>query len=464
MIVGIEISADVLRAVTFDRYKEGRSPLRTTEVPAKHELADAVARLIEELDPGRFAPAVAIPSAWCSYRVVSFPYRSASRVEGTLRYSLEGRLVGPIEEYVIEPVSSISPVGAGGARVLVAACPVERLKAVLGAFASTGVEPCIVQPAVISLARYVGSMDSQNVTRNTLLIRFEGGVCEVVLLSGGGPVACDIVRLGHLNPANPQDADVIARKVRFAVGAWEIGAGWPEYERVMLIAPGMRDDSIAESLEQHLSAPVEKFSSTAQDGLWAAACGAAADAARRKHAAPNLRRAEFAYRPYAGRLERRFVASLALAVGIMCVLAVRAVLGIGGTGQQLRDIQHRQSKVFEALGESGYPSIRKAKAALAALKEKVGLAGESRLVSGLARWKELMDLTPDKDKIRFRKIDISPRRLSVEAEVSDDDIATEFKERLGQSKMFEPEPFTLDPNPHGGGSTYIMKMDVRYGR
>ena len=143
---------------------------------------------------------------------------------------------------------------------------------------------------------------------------------------------------------------------------------------------------------------------------------------------------------------------------------LRAVLGIGGAARQLHDVHERQSKAFQAVAGSGPPSLRKMEAALAAVREKVGQAGEFRLVSALARWKELMDLAPDRDGIQFRKIDISARRLSVEAEVSGDDIATEFRERLGRSKMFEPEPFTLDPDPHGGGSTYIMKMDVRYGR
>ena len=170
MVVGIEIGSYVLRAVRFGRFAVGRKPDCVAEVPIQmplqpdHNLVECLTEpirlLLKELGAEKATVAVAIPSAWCAYRVASFPYRAPAKVESTLRYALEGRLPQPIESYVAEPLTDILPAGREGAQLLVATCLTDRISSLIEAFCAAGVEPRIVQPAAVALARCYGASDA----------------------------------------------------------------------------------------------------------------------------------------------------------------------------------------------------------------------------------------------------------------------------------------------------------------
>ena len=130
MIIGIEMDATALRAVRFSRFRPNRAPDETFEMPlagtTEDDLTAAFAEVARQFRATTAVVAVAVPSSWCFFRTVSFPYRNATRIEATLKYSLEGRLPGSVEDYVVEPLCGIQPAGAGGSRLLAAAVPAER--------------------------------------------------------------------------------------------------------------------------------------------------------------------------------------------------------------------------------------------------------------------------------------------------------------------------------------------------
>ena len=225
MIVGIELSDGTLRAVRMDRFRPGLAPesisdiAYTPAVPDGVPPAEAISTLMRQIGAEDAAVAVAVPSSWCFYREVAFPYRAARRVESTLTYALEGRLPGKVEGYVIEPLTDIHPAGAAGAQLLVAACPSDRLKDLLAEFRSAGIDPCIVQPAVVSLARVLPGGEE------TLLVRLAGNELEVAFLRNGEVLACEVIQWAAAQSSEVPDARVLAGKVRSAVRAYEVSHG-----------------------------------------------------------------------------------------------------------------------------------------------------------------------------------------------------------------------------------------------
>ena len=235
MVVGIEISPNALRAARLKSLRSGREPDLVAEVPLAEPVSQAISRedalseplgrLVRQVNPAKGRVAVAIPSSWCHFRAVAFPYRTPSRVEGTLQYALEGRLPGPVEAFVIEPVTGILPSGAAGSRLLLAAFPKDRMRSLLAALGASGVEPCVVQPSIVALAHYLHTTAALAPDRVALLLHLEGAACDVALVRDGEVVACEAVRLGSLDPRSPADAEAVAGRIRFVVRAFEVTDG-----------------------------------------------------------------------------------------------------------------------------------------------------------------------------------------------------------------------------------------------
>ena len=106
--------------------------------------------------------------------------------------------------------------------------------------------------------------------------------------------------------------------------------------------------------------------------------------------------------------------------------------------------------------------MRKMEAALKAAERQSAVPGHGIAVSALRRWVDLRKCVPDAERFNLTKLDITPRRISLVAELADGKVAAEFRDRVAASEMFAPEPYTLDPGPNGKG--YVLKMDVGYTR
>lgn len=469
MIIGIEISPNMLRAVRFSRFAVGRKPDRVAEVPIRMPLqadqnpaeclAEPIRLLLQELGAEKATVAVAVPSAWCAYRKASFPYRAAAKIESTLRYTLEGRLPQPIESYVAEPLTDILPTGREGAQILVATCLIDRIRSLIEALRAANLEPCIVQPAAVALARCPAASGTGQKNRGTGLIRLDGNNCEAMLVCKGETLACYVLRLEDLNLNHDEDVETLSQRIRFAARADQLGENIPGYDRIVLLAPSETTVALAKSLERHLEAPVEAHASDTPESKWAIACDMAAQAAKQKHTAVNLRRGELAYRPFTRRLERRLVAGLILAVAIAAMIGVYTLRSLSGAR---REIQHtlacQQALLSERFDTTA--TIHDLEAAVINARKEARAIKRTLMVSCVRRWWNLMTLIPQGSNVRLELVDINQTRIRIKAAARDGDRAAALQRRLQSTPAFMPNPTSkMAKLPNGGVS---LEMELRY--
>jgi len=469
MIVGVEIASDALRAVCFERFNAAKAPDRLIEValpsPAEQEqtpsdvLADAMTELARKIGDPKAHIAVASPSATCLFRVASFPYRSDGRIMKTLRYAMENRVPGPVEEYILEPVSDTTVAGNLGARLTVAACPAQEVGRTLAAFRNAGVDPCIIQPAIVSLVRYVALGEASARQSKLLIVRVGAKACELAWVDHGELRACQTIRLSQGNNGESQDAEVVGDKIAFAVRAYQVSDGSADFERVLIVGSSHAGGSLTEALKARLDTPVSEVSSPLVEGPFAAAWGVAAEAATRKHRAPTLRRGQHAYRPFALRLERRIAAALVLGIAILCMLGIRTLQEMPGARQDLARVKSEQGILFERMGvASGSPY--EADAVLARTRKAAQDADRNRMVSCIERWRALKELAPAMALMTFEEIDINQTRTMVSVMARDAPVAAQFRERIRTSETFVPDPYFKQKTVAGKGVS--LEMELRY--
>ncbi len=462
MIVGIELSDGTLRAVRMDRYRPGHAPERISDIaytpagPDGVPPAEAISTLMRQVGAEEAAVAVAVPSSWCFYREVAFPYRAARRVESTLTYALEGRLPGKVEGYVIEPLTDIHPAGSAGAQLLVAACPSDRLKNLLAEFRSAGVDPCIVQPAVVSLCRVLPGGEE------TLLVRLAGNELEVAFLRGGEVRACEVIQWAAAQSRQAPDARLLAGKVRSAVRAYEVSRGACSFRRAVLLAPESIRAALSAELQSALELPAPPTGDPADDARYPAALGAAAEAEERKHLAVNLRGGEFAYPPYARRIERRLVAALALAMALVLLLGVSLLRRTMEVQKTMAADRAREAALFtEVTGIRGVPNIEVTEAAVAAARKEITRSDRLRIVSCLNRWADLMKLVPTDMTVALDTLDIGQDRIAVAGRARDTTAASAFRAKVQASSVFQPDPHFVTRAAGGSGATFSMELRYR---
>jgi type II secretion system protein L len=464
MTVGVEVSAGMLRAVRMDRFRPGEAPESVSDIsytptaPGGVPPAEAISTLMRRVGAVDDAVAVAVPSSWCFYREVSFPYRAARRVESTLTYALDGRLPGKIEGYVIEPLTDIHPAGVAGSQLLVAACPSERLKDLLAEFRSAGIEPCIVQPAIVSAARLVSGVEE------TLLVRLAGSELEVAFLRDGEVVACEVIRYAEARNSELPDARALAGKVCSAVRAYEVSHGQEiSFLRIALLVPESIRAALSAELQAALELPAAPAGDLADDSRCpAAALGAAAEAVERKHLAVNLRAGEFAYAPYARRIERRVVAALALATAVVALLGVSLLRRTLDAEKAIAADSRREAALYaEVTGIHGVPNIKVTEAAVAKARKEINRADRLRMVSCLTRWADLMKLVPANGNVTLDTLDIGQDRMVVSGRAKDSDAAFAFRANVQASNTFQPDAPVVTRNPGSSDSTYSMELRYR---
>jgi type II secretion system protein L len=447
----------------MDRFRPGEAPESISEIsctptaPGGVPPAEAISTLMRRVGAMGDSVAVAIPSSWCFYREVSFPYRAAKRVESTLTYALEGRLPGQVEGYVIEPLTEIHPAGAAGAQLLVAACPSERLKDLLAEFRSAGIEPCIVQPAIVSAARVVTGREEM------LLVRLAEEELDVAFLRDREVIACEVIQWTPAHSGELPDARALAGKVRSAVRAYEISHGPTSFRRVALLAPESIRAALSAELQSALELPAAPADGPANGGRCpAAALGAAAEAAQRKHLAVNLRAGEFAYAPYARRIERRLVAALALATAIAALLGVSLLARALDLQRRTAADRAREAALYaEVTGIHGVPNIKVTEAAVDAARKEVSQNQRLRTVSCLTRWADLMKLVPANMTVALDTLAIDQDHMLVTGHAQDPDAVFAFRTNLQTADVFQPDMPVLTRNPSGSETTFQMELRYR---
>ncbi len=415
MIIGIEIRADALRAVAFRRFAEDRPPECELEVPinpplarppdAADRLSEPLGRLMDDVGRGRHSAAVAVPSSWCFCRVVSFPFRSGSRVEKTLHYSLEGRVPGAIEDYVVEPLGGIAPTGSGGARMLVSACRKQDLRSVLDGLRAAGIDPCVVQPALVAGTRPLWDESPDA----TWLIRLDGDQCEAVLVREGRPLTCHVQWVGDVGRGGDGLREVCER-IRRGLRSAQLANGEGNSGQILLSAAGDSAQALAGPLEECMGMPV----SVLTDDRWMVPRRLAQVAAKERETAVNLRRGELAYKAFARQVERRAAVALALAVLMVCLLGVYTVREMLTARRALARTRRRQQEVMSGVGPE-VSSYARLEAAVTRARIEAAAAERAMTVSCLERWSDLVSALPQDADVSFELLDVNQQRIRLKA-------------------------------------------------
>ena len=449
MIVGIEIGPGALRGTCATG---GEARAVTEPFSGRVEdLSRALSALLAAIGTRARKIALAIPSYWCSYRTVSFPYNRAARVEGTLDYALEDRLDAPVAACVVEPLTGLLPSGDKGSRTLVAACPVETVSAVIEACRVAGVEPIVIQPAVAAAARDLRDrLDAR--ADHALMIRLDGEFCELAWMGREDIRAAQVLRILSSDP------DALAARIRLAVRSYEVSDGRESFDRAFLLSADGKHALPGDTLQKALGVPVTVVGGEGTE----AALGAAGAAARDGHLAVNLRRGPCAYGPYARRTDSKIAAALLIAAGIMLVFAARTTWEIRDVRDALGRSKERQAGVFaEVVGRTGTPAVRPMQAALAKLEGEAARTGSADVMSCLRMWSELRKQVPPSSAIVFETIDVKQGGIALQARAANSAEAWQFRDRLGESGIFLPDPPAVTSNRAGGGVSFSMQLRYR---
>ncbi len=489
MIVGLEISGDTVRAVRLGRARAGGAA-QTAELPLDAGRVP-IAKLAETLGVRHCVWGVAVPSSWCLYRTISLPYNAPGRVAATFRYALEGRLAGSVEEYCIDALSEPRAAGEKGCRLTVAACPKEKVRDLVMQLKEAGAHPCVVQPAVLALARRLGSA-----APNALIVRI-GQEAELAVMQQGELVAAEVLSPLPAEGLNsPAGAAAFAERLRFALSAMELSWGQFAFERCILIRtdarPGSAGTRHALPLQPNGDKPCEGLNEPSQGGAadgpaeeahlkaalsaatglavepppeetggaaFAAAWGIAAQAEDKAHLAPSLLQGEFAHPAHALRYERRAAVALGMAIGIVLLLGVWSVRQLIDAHTAESAGQRREMELYSQVVPTakGAPSLDAMKGTLARL-EKQGAGAGGDHGSAVGSWMELIRLTPP--DITLESIDINTKRIALRARCKERGRAWELQKVLGKSALLLPSPPSELRTAEGGVTTFAM--EVRY--
>jgi len=452
MMLGIEVGPTALRGACVG----GGSRAAAEPFSGRLEdLSPALSGLLARLGVRTRKVALAIPSHWCSYRKVAFPYRNAARVEGTLHYALENRLAAPVEACIIEPLAELLPSGEKGSRTLVSACPVKTVSAVIEACREAGLEPIVIQPAVLAASRYLRARVGTPHAR-ALIVRVDGEFCDVAWMDGGSLRAVQALGIPSSN------AEAVAASLCLAVRACEVSDGRESFDHAFLVSGDGNDTPLAEALQEALDVSVTVVEGEGTEPAFAAARGVAAAAQKDGHLAANLRRGPCAYKRYARRTDWKVAAALLIATGISLVFAAMALRGIRRVGDALARSKTTQAEMFaEVTGQAGTPALRPMHAALAELQREADRAGGAEVVSCLQQWYEIKKHVPPSSSIVLETIDIKQGGITLKARAADRSDRRRFEKRLDASGVFVSDGVTGTGNRPGGGVSFTIELRYR---
>jgi len=465
MIAGIEIGADSVRMAGLRRTRRRARPDVWAEAPlapgaaAERDtgaLAAATAAALKSAGwTGRLA-ALAPPPEWVLYREARFPHRSATRAMKALGFAVENRLPGPLGGYVVEALHLPRPSGQKGSRVLAAACEEQRLAAALEAMEKAGLDARVAQPSAAGLARY--ALAAAGPAR-VLVIRLDKAALDLALAERGEAQAAVSARLAGLDAGREQDAAEVCRRVAALARTLSLCGGHDMGGRALLLAAQTSGQALAERLEAELGLKIERSHEPGVE-KWAAAWGAAANAAEQGRAAASLRQGALACPAYAQSTTRRVAAALVVAVALMALAVAQTWRASARWADQARDLEKQAAAAFvRATGwKNVRPSVQALRSELA--KARAARAGLSAAPSCLVRWIDLMKLAPPGCGVEFQSISISGEGISLSMRAPNPQAVWDFQDRARKSGLFLPDAPVDARRPDRGEASY--KMDLRY--
>ncbi len=481
MTIGVEIGPKALLGVSLRRRLSGFSVQAKAEtrlaklcrgdaLPEDGVLEASLAGLDGQISLRGQRLAVAIPSRWCKFRVLSYPYQSKRRVYETLKFTAEALLPGKVESYVVEPIGLMRRRASGGSTILTASCDKSYLDDVLEAFREAGAEAVLVQPALLSMVSLFHELSASKVEREVLLVRVLPEDIEIALVSEGVLAAAACVR----RAAAVRDAsDAVGRDARSicsVLANMRMGGYGGALSQVVLWDENEEQSALADELKDHLRADVVRGQEALGgdgrlvDGPYVAAAGCACSLMRGAECAPNLRREEYAYRPFATRHERRIGLALLLCAAIVAANGVGAVRSLMASRSSAAALVQQQEEFFREVlpTAKGRPSLEVLGAAVRRMQKSVDSSKAQGMVTCLRRWYDLVKAAPPEMGIVFELIDIDQQRISLRGSAPTSARVLEMRQRLKTSGQFVGDAPVTTEAKHG--TTVSYTMELRYNR
>lgn len=233
--------------------------------------------------PGRVA--VVVPRADALLRELELPAGTPEEIHQMVRFQVERELPMAVDQVRYSYLAS--PGATGKTRVAVAAVPVERLGAVMGALEGAG---CRVQDLFVSSFGLAGLAPSEG---RCAVVGFGEGTVEILIVEGGTLAQARSV------PMKEVSAEALAAEINRSVLSWKAHGTDRDVARVVIAGEGAEAVEEAAALKGRVSWPVETL---ALDGAVrreagvelgpgvAAAAGVCLSLLRGRPAMPNILR------------------------------------------------------------------------------------------------------------------------------------------------------------------------------
>ena len=459
MIVGFELTSHSIRAIAFERGRVGQAPEHSVEVRFSPDAdglpgADAIREAARAIGAKAEVIALAVPTDWCHYRTVRFPYKSPGRIESTLKYAVEGRVPGRIEEYTVEPLCSPGD-DPDGASLLVGACLTARTAKLVERFQDAGLDPAAVVPVPSAL---FSSADMDRPNGCCLIARKGPDGMDLALSEEGRLTAAGCVGVAG-DEAGAADYGRFGVETKRTVGLWQAADGCARPDRVRLIASKEEQASLSAALMEATGAPVEPVDVSESV---AAAWGAAREVLEKQSAAASLRRGDLAYQPYAQRLEKRMAAILVLGAVLLAVIGVRIVRRTSEVADVLRQVSAAQSETYRNVTGAPGPVNTFAMRATLETERKAATQRGGPGVSCLRRWVDLMKLLPEGGEFVFENLSLTQKGVTFTAVAGNGAAAWELNDRISASPVFQrDEAFRVDEKLSDGRVRFTMELNYK---
>jgi type II secretory pathway component PulL len=121
-----------------------------SETVTVSERGDPDAEELEAISSGGITePSLSLPVEELTLREIEFPFSDREKIRDTLKYELEGSLLGSVSDYLVD--HRIIESSDGKTRVLAVCLEKKRMKEILDLFSSAGIEPRIVTSLDIAM-------------------------------------------------------------------------------------------------------------------------------------------------------------------------------------------------------------------------------------------------------------------------------------------------------------------------
>jgi general secretion pathway protein L len=467
-MTGIEIGTDHIAAVQTGTGLKGRRIRACIRIPLQAGgMEEGLDILAATLDLKHDVCRVTIPEEMVSFRNVPMPFTDARKVRQALPFEVESMLPYPVEDLLIDFVTTT---GVSGGGVLAASVRKTDLSGYLGLLQSKGIDPDVVEVRGAPLASWL--LSQPGVPDNFLVLDVEEArhtlvLClqrEIALIRSAVAVVSDRDIPVSLAPGSGESMDPffmsLGAAVHRTVHAFTAGAGIEERpERLFFTGERVQAPLCADILNRLLGMPAEPIDVSRDKrlriegdmvGEWSGALmsGALSLALRngRGDAGFNLRRDEFG-------LERRYAgirkALPRAAVFLFLILSFVAADIIVDT-YLLKRAYNALDREIVSIFRQTLPQVtriidpvQQLRVAVAELRQpSLSLSGATPESSILDLLQEISRRIPASVRVQVHRMVVDPETIRISGKTDTFNEVDRIKNGLSTSKRFGPVSIT----------------------